>query len=125
LSPELFEALLETFPQFPKLTYHAINAAGESQSNCDTVTAVTWGVFPGREIVQPTVVDPASFSAWAEEAFALWKQWESIYEKGSVSRQLIERVRKSYWLINIVDNDFTSETAETSLFNTLLKIVEE
>ena len=125
VAPELFEALLETFPQFPKLTYHAINAAGESQSNCDTVTAVTWGVFPGREIVQPTVVDPASFSAWAEEAFALWKQWESIYEKGSVSRQLIERVRKSYWLINIVDNDFTSETAETSLFNTLLKIVEE
>jgi methylenetetrahydrofolate reductase (NADPH) len=28
------------------------------------VNAVTWGVFPGREIVQPTVVDPTSFPAW-------------------------------------------------------------
>lgn len=26
--------------------------------------AVTWGIFPGREIVQPTVVDPVSFIYW-------------------------------------------------------------
>lgn len=26
--------------------------------------AVTWGVFPGKEIVQPTVVDPISFISW-------------------------------------------------------------
>lgn len=26
--------------------------------------AVTWGIFPGREIVQPTVVDPVSFMYW-------------------------------------------------------------
>lgn len=25
---------------------------------------MTWGVFPGREIVQPTVVDPVSFRCW-------------------------------------------------------------
>lgn len=29
-----------------------------------SVNAVTWGVFPGREIVQPTVVDAASFAIW-------------------------------------------------------------
>lgn len=28
------------------------------------VNAVTWGVFPGKEVVQPTVVDPHSFSVW-------------------------------------------------------------
>ena len=28
------------------------------------VNAVTWGVFPGREIVQPTVVDAVSFGIW-------------------------------------------------------------
>jgi hypothetical protein len=28
------------------------------------VNAVTWGVFPGREIVQPTVVDMVSFGIW-------------------------------------------------------------
>ncbi len=26
--------------------------------------AVTWGVFPGIEILQPTVVDPVSFMYW-------------------------------------------------------------
>ena len=26
--------------------------------------AVTWGVFPGKEIIQPTVVDPVSFQIW-------------------------------------------------------------
>lgn len=26
--------------------------------------AVTWGVFPGKEIYQPTVVDPISFESW-------------------------------------------------------------
>ena len=30
----------------------------------ETPNAVTWGVFPGQEIVQPTVVDGASFMAW-------------------------------------------------------------
>ena len=28
------------------------------------MNAVTWGVFPGKEVVQPTVVDPHSFSVW-------------------------------------------------------------
>ena len=26
--------------------------------------AVTWGVFPGKEISQPTVVDPVAFTVW-------------------------------------------------------------
>jgi hypothetical protein len=26
--------------------------------------AVTWGVFPGKEIMQPTVVDPIAFTFW-------------------------------------------------------------
>lgn len=35
-------------------------------TNCDEQepNAVTWGVFPGKEIVQPTVVDPISFLSW-------------------------------------------------------------
>ena len=35
-------------------------------TNADTLSpiAVTWGVFPGKEIVQPTVVDPISFESW-------------------------------------------------------------
>ncbi len=46
--------------------------------------AVTWGVFPGREIIQPTVVDPESFLVWKDEAFALWReQWGKLYPEGS------------------------------------------
>ncbi len=35
-------------------------------ANCDSESpnAVTWGVFPGKEIIQPTVVDPISFLSW-------------------------------------------------------------
>ena len=35
-------------------------------TNCDSEqpNAVTWGVFPGKEIIQPTVVDPISFLYW-------------------------------------------------------------
>nr|XP_028572123.1 methylenetetrahydrofolate reductase-like [Podarcis muralis] len=36
-----------------------ITNAHEMQPN-----AVTWGIFPGREIIQPTVVDPVSFMYW-------------------------------------------------------------
>ena len=45
------------------------------------MNAVTWGVFPDKEIVQPTIVDASSFRVWKDEAFELWvKQWASIYE---------------------------------------------
>lgn len=39
---------------------------GENVTNAPELrpNAVTWGVFPGREIVQPTVVDPVSFMFW-------------------------------------------------------------
>jgi len=35
-------------------------------TNCDQnePIAVTWGVFPGKEIIQPTVVDPIAFTVW-------------------------------------------------------------
>lgn len=38
---------------------HNLTNAADMQPN-----AVTWGIFPGREIVQPTVVDPVSFMFW-------------------------------------------------------------
>ncbi len=44
----------------------AVNAAGEVRSNIrhNEANAVTWGVFPAKEVIQPTVVDPTSFSVW-------------------------------------------------------------
>ena len=44
---------------YPPLQGENITNAPELQPN-----AVTWGIFPGREIIQPTVVDPVSFMFW-------------------------------------------------------------
>lgn len=41
--------------------------------------ALTWGVFPGREIIQPTIADYKTFLIWKDEAFALWmEKWGKI-----------------------------------------------
>jgi methylenetetrahydrofolate reductase (NADPH) len=43
-----------------------LNEKGELKRNTsdNDVNAVTWGVFPGREIIQPTIVEGDSFTAW-------------------------------------------------------------
>ena len=35
-----------------------------TNANVYSSNAVTWGVFPGSEIIQPTVVDPIAFQFW-------------------------------------------------------------
>lgn len=107
VAEESIPAVLDVFSHYPNITFHAINRAGTSFSNCDNVNAVTWGVFPGREISQPTVVDPDSFLVWKDEAFALWTSvWGAIYEPDSYSYALIEHVQNTFFLVNVVDNDF-------------------
>jgi hypothetical protein len=91
------------------ISYHAVDAQGRTYTNCKTrgVQAVTWGVFPAKEIVQPTVVDPEAFLAWKTEAFALWtSQWAGAYEPDSLSYNLIHDIAESYFLVCLVDNDF-------------------
>jgi methylenetetrahydrofolate reductase (NADPH) len=75
----------------------------------DGVTALTWGVFPNKEVIQPTIFDPETFlGVWAEEAFSLWDAWIQLYDPGTASRELLESVRDSYFLCAIVDNDYVS-----------------
>lgn len=109
-SPLFVEKLLTVLPSYPLVNYHIVNSRGtEDITNCDSTQpiAVTWGVFPGKEIIQPTVVDPISFNIWKDEAFALWKtHWGAIYPENSQSRSLIERISDTYCLVNLVDNDF-------------------
>jgi methylenetetrahydrofolate reductase (NADPH) len=110
-SPANLRHLVKLTRQFPSITFHAINSKGISFTNCKTsdVVAVTWGVFPDSEIKQPTVVDRESFRVWKDEAFSLWlSEWASIYPKGSESHSLCHRIYNSYFLVNIVDNDFVN-----------------
>ena len=96
--------------RFSSLSYHATNYDGsQTSTNCKNagVAAVTWGVFPGKEVLQPTVVDPEAFMVWKDEAFSLWlEQWASIYDDESVSYDLLHSIHDGYFLVNIVDNNF-------------------
>ena len=111
------------------ITYHAVDAAGTWHTTNSrvrgSVNAVTWGVFPDREVLQPTVMDPVSFvTAWREEAFALWtSHWASIYEEDSDSHALVCDIADDYVLVNAVDNDYRSGDLP-GLFLEALKVLE-
>ncbi|KAK4707826.1 hypothetical protein R3W88_028751 [Solanum pinnatisectum] len=108
-SQEKLNTLVEKCKSFPYLTYMAVNKEGNWISNVNQtdVNAVTWGVFPAKEIIQPTVVDPASFMVWKDEAFEIWSRgWAQLYPETDPSRKLLEQVQNSYFLISLVDNDY-------------------
>jgi len=68
--------------------------------------AVTWGVFPGQEIVQSTIIEQDSFLTWKDEAFSIWTNWASQFAPGSQERQLLEGIRDTRWLVNVTHHDF-------------------
>jgi len=108
-SPENYARLKTEIAKHPSLIYHAVSVKGLSETNApdDHACAVTWGVFPSREIIQPTIVDPRSFPVWKDEAFALWRTtWAIIYPAGSPSANVLKEIQETFVLVNIVDNDF-------------------
>ena len=113
---EAVKELMSALDRFPSLDLHAMNYRGEEMKRRsggdERPCAVTWGVFPGREILQPTIVDPASFTAWKDEAFDLWiHAWASIYPEDSPSYSLIWEIHDRFWLVNVVDNDYVGGDA--------------
>ncbi|KAF4722030.1 hypothetical protein FOZ62_021943 [Perkinsus olseni] len=109
--------------KYESISYMAVTADGSKvKSNIPPqgqVNAVTWGVFPNSEIIQPTVVDVTSFMAWKDEAFALWNEWMDVYpEDDHQSRQVLSFIRDHYFLCTVVDNDFVAG----DLFSKLTKI---
>lgn len=111
----VLDPLLKRLQHFPTVTYYAVNKSGDLKTNSlkGAANAVTWGVFPGKEIIQPTIVDEGllsfileSFMAWKTEAFEIWSEWERIYETGSASQILLKEFAESCYLVNIVENDY-------------------
>ncbi|KAI2801229.1 hypothetical protein BLOT_011805 [Blomia tropicalis] len=99
----------------PRVNYLITNQRGDYfESNCledGQTNAVTWGVFPGKEIIQPTIVDSVSFQVWKDEAFDLWfSKWGKLYSKESNSYQMIKHIHDTYYLVCLVDNDYPKET---------------
>ncbi|GFH26801.1 methylenetetrahydrofolate reductase, partial [Haematococcus lacustris] len=66
--------------------------------------------------MQPLVVDMDSFKVWKDEAFALWTaEWGSCYEEGSASRALLEEIASTWYLVAMVDNNYSSNALFDSL----------
>jgi methylenetetrahydrofolate reductase (NADPH) len=72
---------------------------------------VTWGVFPGKEIVTPTIIEEVSFRAWSEEAFGIWGEWAKVYGKGSESEKFLNGIKQDYWLVNVIHHEFVDKNA--------------
>lgn len=103
ISPEYIAEVLTRIERDPDITYYAVNKAGDLKTNApgDGPNAVTWGVFPGKEIVQPTIVETVSFLAWKDEFFRLGQDWANCYPSSSPSRYVIEGLMDTWYLVNI------------------------
>jgi methylenetetrahydrofolate reductase (NADPH) len=57
-----------------QISMYASNKDGEFRTNTtkDAVNAVTWGVFPGQEIVQSTIIEETSFLAWKVSQYYIY-----------------------------------------------------
>lgn len=103
-------AILTSAANKEEITFYAGNAAGEFLSSdspvTESVNPVTWGTFAGKEIITPTIIEAVSFKAWLEEAFETWGAWQRVYKVGSESSKLLERIRKDYWLVNVIHHGF-------------------
>lgn len=102
--------------------FYAANAAGDFLSSDFSggldlemkeagTNAVTWGVFPGKEIITPTIIEEVSFRAWAEEAFGIWGEWAQVYGKGSESSKFLEESKNGLWLVNIIHHEYIEKDA--------------
>ncbi|XP_076596827.1 methylenetetrahydrofolate reductase (NADPH) [Chaetodon auriga] len=127
-SSENVTALLKVLKKYePRVNYHIVNVHGRNLTNAPDMqpNAVTWGIFPGREIVQPTVADPVSFMYWKDEAFALWiEQWAKLYEDESPSRMIIKYIHDNYFLVNLVDNDFPLDNCLWQVIDDMFELLD-
>lgn len=100
--PNLIDELISRIEKNPDFTYHSVNKSGQLKTNTrDSPNALTWGIFPGREIIQPTIVDTVSFLAWKDEAYRLGEDWAKCHDANSPSRKLIQNVMDEWYLVNI------------------------
>jgi methylenetetrahydrofolate reductase (NADPH) len=113
-----------------KLTWFATNITGAFESslpaqpadvelddlgsNPESVNAVTWGVFRGKEIVTPTIIEEVSFRAWGEEAFRIWDEWRRIYPRGSPTETYLDTTKNDAWLVCVVGQQFGAGTKRGS-----------
>lgn len=87
-------------------------ASSKKTPGTSGVNAVTWGVFRGKEIVTPTIIEAESFRAWAEEAYSIWGEWRRCFPRGSEEEQCLERCRQDIVLVNVVGQRYVREEGQ-------------
>jgi methylenetetrahydrofolate reductase (NADPH) len=119
-SPANLRALMSVLEERSSCMYFASDVNGNTYSKWpgmeagrakwkSCATAISWGVFPNKEILQPTIADPVAFMAWKDEAFALWLSvWAGIYDDESEAKRVLYDIHNAYFLVSIVDNDFVN-----------------
>ncbi|KZT39245.1 methylenetetrahydrofolate reduct [Sistotremastrum suecicum HHB10207 ss-3] len=105
--------LLEIVSKLEKIdgdwfTFYAADSEDNFTSNVDAQArnAVTWGIFPGHEVTQSTIIDKESFISWKEEAFEIWHQWALTYPPDCPERRILDEVWRTRWLVTIIHHDF-------------------
>lgn len=126
ISPKQFEKLESIIAAKNKeegdiYSYYAATSNGKLITNLPSGSSnvVTWGVFPNREILQSTIIEEESFSAWCEEAFSIWREWQRLYTKKSASYKLLDNIYDTYYLVTILSHDYMNNN---SLWETLLDV---
>jgi len=111
IQKDKMDLLIEILNKYSSIYYQAVNKNGDilSKNSKQSVIGLTWGVFPNREIIQPTIYDSDVFLVWKEEAFNMWNEWIRLYtddDIGQESADLLGKVRDTFYLMTIVDNDY-------------------
>lgn len=121
---ELSQKLAQEFDD-KTITYYCGDHKGHIKLNLPyhkdggaSKTAVTWGVFPLKEVLQPTIIDFESFKAWNEEAFLLWLEWARCYKKNTKTYELLNSIYDNYYLVSLVHHNYVDEMV---LWQTLLQ----
>ena len=60
VSPSDYHIVNQVISRYPNLVVYAADSSGNLHGSCEHkgVTALTWGVFPNQEILQPTIFEP-------------------------------------------------------------------
>jgi methylenetetrahydrofolate reductase (NADPH) len=104
-SPDHFELIRRRLEENRKVEWLAATRTGQllTSKRKSKVTTVTWGVFPGQSIQEPTQVDSDKFLVWRNKAFALWRLFPGA---SPASKAHLQEIMDSWYLVSILDNDF-------------------
>ena len=126
VSKHLIANLIKMLQNNPNIIYQAVTHDGETHYESFTgnvVCALTWGVFPNKEIVQPTIYDSEVFKIWKEEAFGKFNDWINIYDENdenqSKTKEFLKKTKEDIYLVTLVDNDYVEPTLEKILHSFL------